>query len=261
MPGLKVMRIAVTGAGGNIGSVLMKGLNGFELSAVNRCIDGTSPRDYEAVTGAFRGHDTVIQLAWIKAMGPPPAGLSYSDLLPADNRHTENLAMNARIMEAAMEAGVRRVILASSVHADNFYDWCSPGFLTVERVPRPTGPYGAAKVLLEEQGKYYASRGLEVICARLGAVTPDGRPDPADRWERHIWLSHRDCVEMMKSCLEALEVPGRFSVFYAVSNNEGRVHATDNPFDWRPLDGAGESSRHNGSRRAGRVMAEYDRGR
>ena len=231
-------RVVITGADGMIGSVLTSSLTGYELRGISPVIDGTDLGDYEQLLRAFKKHDAVIHLAWIRGMGPPEPGVMYSELLPSDNRHTENLKMSAEIMRAARESGVRRVVLASSVHADNFYDWKGPGLLSVERAPRPAGPYGAAKLILEEQGRYHASHGLEVICVRLGAVTSDGEPHPMDQWERCVWLSRRDCVGLMRACLDTPEVRGGFCLLYAVSNNEGRVHDTRNPFGWHPLDRA-----------------------
>jgi predicted HD phosphohydrolase len=231
-------RVVITGADGIIGSVLTNSLTGYELRGISPVIDGTDLGDYEQLLRAFRGHDAVIHLAWIRGMGPPEPGVMYSELLPSDNRHTENLKLSAEILRAARESGVRRVILASSVQADNFYEWKSPGLLSAERAPRPAGPYGAAKVILEEQGRYNASYGLEVICVRFGAVTASGEAHPTDQWERRVWLSGRDCVELMRACLDAPEVPGGFCLFYAVSDNDGRVHDTRNPFGWHPLDRA-----------------------
>ena len=231
-------RVAITGATGKIGSVLTRGLIGYALTRLGPETDWADPQNHEQLLRAFEEHEAVIHLAWIRPMGPPEPGATYWDLLPADNRHTENLEMSAGMIRAAQEAGVRRVILASSVHADNFYDWNGPGLLSADRVPRPAGPYGAAKVLLEEQGRFHASRGLEVICVRFGAVTASGEPRPTDQWERRIWLSHRDCIAVARACLDAPEVPGGFCVLYAVSDNEGRVHDTRNPFGWRPLNPA-----------------------
>jgi predicted HD phosphohydrolase len=235
-------RVVITGADGTIGSVLTNGLTDYGLRGISPAIEGTDLGDCEQLLRAFSGRDAVIHLAWIRGMGPPEPGVMYSELLPSDNRHTENLKISAEILRAARESGVRRVILASSVHADNFYEWKGPGLLSVERAPRPAGPYGAAKVILEEQGRYNASHGLEVICVRFGAITATGEPHPTDEWERLVWLSRRDCVQLMRACLDTPEVRGGFCLLYAVSNNEGRVHDTRNPFGWHPLDRAARIS-------------------
>src|SRR5262249_22265704 len=62
-------------------------------------------------------------------------------------------------------------------------------------------------------------------------------PHPSDASERRVWLSHRDCGALMKTCVTAPSVPDGFCVLYAVSNNEDRVHDIANPLGWRPRDG------------------------
>jgi len=236
------MNIVITGSDGRIGSVLRRGLGDLRLTGLDRSTRGVDLFD-PAAAEIFRGHDAVIHLAWIDPVGPPLPSHTYRDALPADNRHLRNLELNSAVLHAAHAAGVKRAILASSVHADAFRDWPGPTLLSAERVPRAVGPYGAAKLLLEEQGRHFASLGIDVTCVRFGAVTADGDPDPEDPWERRVWLSCRDCVGAIRACLDAPPEPGRFCVFYAVSNNEGIVHDTRNPFGWRPLDGADATAR------------------
>ena len=60
----------------------------------------------------------------------------------------------------------------------------------------------------------------------------------SDPREQRVWLSHADCVRLVRACLEAPAVPGGFCVLYAVSDNEGRVHDTRHPFGWKPVDRA-----------------------
>lgn len=235
-------RIVITGAHGRIGSVLREGLSEYDIPTHGMYIDSHNLRTGRELVVDFRGATAIIHLAWIRVMAPPVPESSYLDELPTDNRSLENLRLSYNVLEAAAAAGVSRIILASSVHVDNFYRWPGPGFLHPDRVPSPTGPYGASKLLLEELGRYWSTRGLEVICVRLGGITLDDAPDPDDRWERRVWLSHRDCVALMKSCIEADSVPGNFSVFYGVSNNVNRVHDTSNPFGWQARSGDGATA-------------------
>ena len=223
-------RVAVTGANGVVGVAITPALAAFQVTKVDPRSDGL----YEA----FDQKDAVIHLGWIRVMGEPESGAEYIDVLPIDNRHLKNLELASAVIEAARQCGVRRVILASSVRADNFQAWRGPGLLSPSRLPTPIGPYGAAKVLLEEQGRFAASLGLEVICIRLGAITASDEPHPIDASERRVWLSHRDCGELIKTCLTAPAIPGGFCVVYAVSNNEGRVHDTGNPLGWLAEDGS-----------------------
>jgi nucleoside-diphosphate-sugar epimerase/predicted HD phosphohydrolase len=252
------MRVAVIGSAGRIGTVVREALGSeMEIVAIDRDARGgdraPAPVEIDAMGGASRipptvaprvpaerlaGCDAVVHLGWIAAMGPATLRESYGDRLPSDARHLANLDLAESVLRAAGDAGVRRVVLASSVQADAYREWVGPGLLRADRVPRAVGPYGAAKVLVEEVGRHYAERGLDVTCIRLGAVTADGLPDREDLWERRVWLSRRDCARALRACLEAPAEPGRFRVFYAVSNNEGRVHETYNPFGWEPIDRA-----------------------
>jgi nucleoside-diphosphate-sugar epimerase len=228
-------RVAITGANGTVGVAIMPALAGFEVTSVGP-VPEYDRNDYSRLKQAFDRHDAVIHLGWIKVMGEPEPGSHYLDVLPIDNRHLENLEFASAVIQAARECGVRRLILASSVRADNFQGWRGPGLLSPDRVPTPIGPYGAAKVLLEEQGRFAASLGLEVICVRLGAITASDKPHRTDASERRVWLSHRDCGELIRTCLIAPAIPSGFCVFYAVSNNEGRMHDIGNPLGWRPND-------------------------
>jgi uronate dehydrogenase len=217
-------RIAITGANGRIGTVLRRGLADYAITALD--LPGTDCRDIEALRAPFPGHRAVIHLAWQMQDG----GL-YDDAVNLDN-----IATTANVYQAALEAGVRRVIMASSVHADQFTGQPAGGLLSPDAVPTPDSPYGAAKVFMEALGRYYARRGLEVICVRFGRVRLDDDPGLEDPWERIVWLSHRDAQALIRACLAAPSVPGGFAVVYGVSDNTGRVQDVSNPFGWAPVD-------------------------
>jgi hypothetical protein len=51
-------------------------------------------------------------------------------------------------------------------------------------------------------------------------------------------LSHRDCVSLVSSCIDADEVPFNFTILYGVSDNKDIVHDLSNPFGWQPKDAA-----------------------
>lgn len=141
--------------------------------------------------------------------------------------------------KAAVEARVRRVVMASSVHADRFTDRQVDGLLSPYSLPLPDSPYGAGKVMMEALGRYYAdAKDLEVVCVRFGGVNPANvAPDNPDS-ERQVWLSHRDCTSLVAACLKAVRIPNNFELLYAVSNNTGRRHDLSNNIDWTPVDGA-----------------------
>lgn len=145
--------------------------------------------------------------------------------------------MTYNVYKAAIKTRVPRVIMASSVHADNFYNWKGPELLSPYRIPIPDSPYGANKVFMESLGRYYATKGLEVVCIRFGGV--QGKP-PLDDYEKLVWLSHRDCTELLRRCIEAESIPNNFLIIYGISDNANRIHDYSNPLGWAPQDGVRE---------------------
>jgi uronate dehydrogenase len=214
-----VARVAITGAAGTIGAVLLQGLDGHALTPLD--LPGCDLLRAD-LARELRGHDAVVHLAWRSA----------TESFHSKGFDPVNALMAHRVLEAAVAAGVGRVVAASSVHADRYRDLAGPEPLSPARTPEPDSPYGASKVLVEALGRYYAAhRGLEVVCIRFGGVTPrDTEPD-----DPGVWLRHADCVGAVRCAIEAPAVPGGFALFYAVSDlGAPPLVDTSNPFGWRP---------------------------
>ena len=84
---------------------------------------------------------------------------------------------------------------------------------------RPDSYYGASKAFGEDLGRYYVDRfGLEVICLRIGSFQAEDfiRNRPSDRF-LSTWLSHRDCVQLVR---RSIEVELDFGIFYGISANK-----------------------------------------
>lgn len=215
------MRVLVTGSAGRIGQILVRGLvhqvTEFDLP-------GRDARSLQQATDAAKGHDAVVHLAWN----------TEAENFQSDSIDFDNALMAFNAYRAAEHAGVRRVVMASSVHADTS-SATGTGPLLPTAVPTPDSPYGASKVFVEALGRYSSGRGLEVVAVRFGGVDdhvaardfgPLGAPYPE-------WLSHADCVALVDACLTA-SVPGGYVAVYGVSDNPGRVHDTSNPLGWVP---------------------------
>ena len=216
----------MTGSGGVIGSVLQRGL-GRNITEFD--LPNYSTTNFQQLIDASRGQDAVIHLAWNK---------HYDDWL-AENFNPENMQSTFNVFEAANLAGVKRIIIASSVHADDFVGDHITDKMLPYSLPTPDSPYGASKCMIEALGRYYAhAKGLEVVCIRFGGINRDDTPPAAPISERQVWLSQRDCINLVSASLDAEAVPGKFAIVYAVSNNAGSVHDTTNPFGWQPQDGA-----------------------
>lgn len=221
--------IAITGSRGTIGTVLKKGLSSeFEIAELS--LPEVDVRDYKSLQNRLKGSSAVIHLAWNSKLEN-----HVNNKIDPD---TSKMFLN--VYKAAIETGTKRVIMASSIHADTFIGWKGPGMLTVDKTPVPDSPYGANKVLAESLGRYFASKGLEIVCIRFGGINPRNSPAGPEYppEERAAWLSHNDLVSLIRSILEAEHIPDNFVLMYAVSNNPGRIHDTSNPFGWVPKDRA-----------------------
>lgn len=216
-------RIAITGANGTIGTVLSNGLKNYEIIPID--LPMLDARDYEKLLKAVQGSDVIVHLAWNTEI----------ENFRSSKIEVGNILMVYNVYKAALEAKIPRVIMASSVHADNFYKWGKADLMQPQKIPEPTSPYGACKIFLEALGRYYSTKGLEVICIRFGGVNKENKP-PSEVFEKRVWLSHGDCVGLVRKCIEADKIPDNFLVVYAVSNNKNRIHDFSNPFGWVPKD-------------------------
>lgn len=223
-----MQRVLITGSDGTLGTVLKEGLphNTTDFDLPER-----DAGQYSHLYEHAKGHDAVIHLAWD----------FENDGWLAENLNPNNTQISFNVFQAAIDAGVKRVIVASSVHADKFTgrNVTEQGMLNPFDSPLPDSPYGAGKVFLEALGRYYAdAKGLEVICIRFGGVNKQNVPPAQPYSERQVWLSHRDCVSLIKKCLDAKTIPYNYTIVYAISDNKDRLHDLENPFGWHPQDGA-----------------------
>jgi uronate dehydrogenase len=222
-------RVLVTGMTGLIGSALHRILGDkYEWRALNRREMPGVPTvqadiaDLEAIRPAFEGVDTVVHLAAVARVDAPWDALLQPNMTGAYN-----------VFEAAREAGVKRVVFASSgatvagLHRDEPFKALGEGrysevggswpMATHESMPRPLGLYGVTKVFGETLGRLYVdTTPLSVICLRIGAVGAEDRPNTAAHWA--IWCSQRDVVQMIDRSIEAPPTL-RYDIFFVTSNN------------------------------------------
>ncbi len=215
-----VGRVLVTGAAGEIGRVLRAAigdryrLRASDLVAVGALLsdedeqraDLRVPREVEA---AMQGIDVVVHLGGIA------------------NEHdwatiaAVNIGGTQAVFEAAKNAGARRVIFASSVHAVGFHRRSQQ--IGSDVATRPDTFYGVSKVAGEALGRMYADKfGLEVACLRIASF----QERPRDRRHLSTWLSHGDMVRLVTACIEAptLSPSGvpNFCILNAISANTRR---------------------------------------
>lgn len=223
-------RVLITGMSGLIGQVARRQLEAnYEVSALNRRpVEGVECHqadiaDLQAIQPAFTGKDVVVHLAAIATHLA-----SWEDVLH------HNVIGTYNVFEAARQAGVQRVVYASSgatisgcendfpysAIAAGQYDQVPASWHVFDHLspPRPTGLYGCSKLWGEALARHYVDTSdLSILCIRIGAVNKEDRPLAARQFS--AWCSQRDIGQMIQKCVEA-PAELRFDIFYALSRNK-----------------------------------------
>lgn len=170
--------------------------------------------DFDSVLAALKGQDAVVHLAAI----PNPR------TAPMQTTFDVNVRGTWTVLEAAEQAGVRRVVVASSdsilgLHYNpvNYYPLYLP--IDEQHPVRPTEVYSLSKQITEVICKSYAARGkMEILVIRpTHIVFPPEYPELADRGRDvnnyHLW-SYVSPEDMAQSFKLALDLPdGAYDTF------------------------------------------------
>ena len=258
-------KVLITGGAGLIGSIMIDKLSDkYEFSSLDlRDADGIKSTvanldDLDTIAPAFTGIDTVVHLAADRS----PAG-SWESILK------NNFIATYNVFEASKRAGVKRVIFASSNHAEGGYYLDAPWkhvndgnfdlleqdnyeLVTEKHMIRPDSYYGVAKAYGEALGSYYNDfHGVNSFHLRIGWVLETDDPT-FSAYALSLWLSHRDTAQMMDLCISAPE-SHRYDIFNATSDNTWKIfdiaHAKE-ALGYKPEDRAGSDF----------TPAEYTRG-
>jgi NAD+ dependent glucose-6-phosphate dehydrogenase len=244
------MQVLLTGANGRVGTAVDEHLGEtYDWTYLDR--EDTTERetlvaditDFEAIQPAFEGQDAVVHLA-----GDPAVGATWRSCLE------NNVVGTYNVLEAASQAGVERVVFASSNHVvagweDDHLAELWDGEMVIDRhTPRrPDSFYGVSKAFGEDLGRYYIDQvgtPARFYALRIGGLlepaydSPYGYAEKArDRGEfeyepgteeyreytrrtEALWLSRRDAAHLVDCCLRADARP--FGAFYGVSDNSDR---------------------------------------
>ncbi len=222
--------VLITGASGRIGQVivpLMMAEGRYELRCTHLSAQGDPPGlpnpmfmdlgDPAGVRAAVEGVDTVLHLA--ASSGDRPF---IEQLVP------DNIIGPYNLCEAALAAGCRRVLFASTNHV--VLNYCIEGMSIDESVePRPDSIYGVTKAYGEILGRFYVEkRGLRsFISLRIGWFMNENSPHLRRSWQAlHMWISARDFVDLTNRCIEAPDGIG-YRCYHAVSDNDRGLFKLD----------------------------------
>ena len=209
---------------------------GEEVPGVQVC-DLTDPHR-DAYREHFAGADAVVHCAFVKA-----AGLDATTFMdnsePKFRAEHDNVGMAYNVYQTALEENVRRVVVASSNHAADFYErliWADKwDCVTPDMLPLSDNYYGWAKAAYELLGFVFATgqvggRKLEVVQLRIGGPRDNAdldalQPGEVKKMHRGLgaYLSRRDQVQLFVKSIEAENINDAngipFQVFYGVSGN------------------------------------------
>jgi uronate dehydrogenase len=208
-----VKKIALSGAGGQLGRVLRQAL--IEQGDNLRSAAGSSPlepivagedvmhgdlRDPAVVDRLLTGVDVLIHMAGTSVERPLPEIIE------------NNLRGLVEVYEGARRHGVRRVIFASSNHAIGMHP--VEDKLTLDCDFRPDGFYGLSKVWGEALARlYWDKHGIESVCIRIGSCVAE----PTEFRHLSTWLGFADLLHLIDQSVNVPDIG--YQVVWGVSNN------------------------------------------
>jgi len=235
--------VLLTGASGYIASQLREAFRDrFELRMVDvrsqdrgggeipgvEIADLIDP-DRSKYAHLFEGVDAVVHLGYKR---------SRAREIDRFDAECDNVRMANNVYRAAFDAGVRRVVMASSNHAADYYErliWADEwDVVTPEMRPLSDNFYGWAKEAYEHLGFVFAAGNvngnkLQNVQLRIGApretILDEVEPKQLKRIHRGLgaYLSARDQTQLFIKSIETEYIEDEngvpFQVFYGISGN------------------------------------------
>ena len=246
-------KVVLTGASGTIAGVLLPALRErynltlLDARATNPQgdrIDGVQivdllDTDRDRYRQHFAGADAVVHCAYYRIHDQGDDAYFSSELA--------NLQLTYNVYQVAWEAGVRRLVAASTNHAADYYE----EYALDGRAPMVTPDqnasdnwYGWAKIAFEQIGQVYASgitpggRALENVQIRIGGPR---ETDVADaplgdlrrmRRALAVYISQRDMAQLFIKSIETEDIRNElgtpFQIFYGISANAHAIWSIAN---------------------------------
>ncbi|MEE9149213.1 MAG: NAD(P)-dependent oxidoreductase [Candidatus Tectomicrobia bacterium] len=231
-------RILITGLSGAVGRAIRPALDvRYEVAALSRVgVEGVADdlnfrgtvADLASIRPAFEDVDSVVHLAADGGVNSPTGmNAGWESILE------NNIVGTYNVFTAARDAGVRRVVFASTGAVVLGYEheepWLSLAsgdtarlpaswpILTRDSEPKPHSLYAVSKLFGEDLARYFVNTSeMSILCLRISSVGAEdkviGPRGPM------LYCSHDDMAQMVVKCIE---VPAsvRYDIFYVVSDN------------------------------------------
>jgi len=209
----RFQRLLITGAAGNLGKELRRGLAPLATCLRLSDRDEMEPAgDHEEVMSCELGNlDAVMKVVEgcdaIVHFGSAPVERPWEEILESSIKGGYN------VYEAARRHGVKRIVYASSIHAVG-YERREDGADT-DTPHNPDTLYGVSKCFVEDLAKMYFNKfGIESACLRINSCFPK----PVNRRHLATWLSYDDLIQLVQRCLLSERIG--HTVIYGISDNE-----------------------------------------
>ena len=236
--------VLVTGAAGKIANQVLPAMRErYELTLLDlrdtnrqgQPVEGVQivdllDQDRDDYRGHFTGVDAVVHFGFVSA--------GRSDTDAYFRAELSNVQMAYNVYQTSVEEGVRRVVVASSNHAADYYEALildgQRDFIDPDGRAQSDNYYGWAKEVYEHLGFVFAAgkqsvRPLENVHIRIGGPreTDVSSCEPGDmrcvRRALGAYISERDMQQLFVRSIEAEDIRDEqgvpFQIFYGISDN------------------------------------------